>query len=184
MELTSIECKKMIRNDIIILIVSAIAFAFGYIGLVVTNEFSFILLLEGFVSGIILAGMVGIFFTLFLAIASDGEYFWAFIGAGVGELLLLLLINWIAEKITSNLANKNTVYMLVICVLFCAFFVFLVVHLRSTRKEYKEAIERESTMQKRQNAEENEWLIKQEVSQQEVNQQEVSQQEENEWLIK
>ena len=175
MELTSIECKKMIRNDIIVLVVSAIAFAFGYIGLVVTNEFSFILLLEGFVSGILLAGMVGIFFALFLAIASEGDYFWAFIGAGIGEIVALLLLNWLLDKITSNLTAKNTIFILAMFL----FFVLLVVHLVSTRKEYKEAIERESAMQNHQNAEENEWLIKQEVSKQEVNQQ-----EENEWLIK
>lgn len=179
-EQTSIECKRMIRNDIIVLAVSIIAFAIGFMGEVADRTFSFALLQRGLTMGLVYAGAIGIFLTLFLAIASGGNYFWAFMGAGIGEMIALLLVNWVAGLITSNLTVKNTIIIIAICL----FFVLLVVHLLSTRKEYKEAVERESAMQIHQNADENEWLIKQEVSQQEVSQQEVSQQAENEWLIK
>lgn len=156
MELTSIECKRMVRNDIIVLVVSVIAFAVGFMGEVADRTLSFALFQRGLTMGLVYAGAIGIFLTLFLAMASGGDYFFAFMGAGIGAMIALLFVNWVAGLITSNLTIKNTIVVIAICL----FFVLLVVHLVSTRKEYKEAIERESAMQSHQNPEENEWLLK------------------------
>lgn len=156
MELTSIECKRMIRNDIIVLVVSILAFAVGFMGEVADRTLSFALFQRGLTMGLVYAGAIGIFLTLFLAIASGGDYFFAFMGAGIGAMIALLLVNWVAGLITRNLTVKNSIIVIAICL----FFVLLVVHLVSTRKEYKEAIELESAMQSHQNAEENEWLLK------------------------
>lgn len=156
MELTSIECKRMIRNDIIVLVVSILAFAVGFMGEVADRTLSFALFQRGLTMGLVYAGAIGIFLTLFLAIASGGDYFFAFMGAGIGAMIALLLVNWVAGLITRDLTVKNSIIVIAICL----FFVLLVVHLVSTRKEYKEAIELESAMQSHQNAEENEWLLK------------------------
>lgn len=156
MELTSIECKRMIRNDIIVLVVSILAFAVGFMGEVADRTLSFALFQRGLTMGLVYAGAIGIFLTLFLAIASGGDYFFAFMGAGIGAMIALLFVNWVAGLITRNLTVKNSIIVIAICL----FFVLLVVHLVSTRKEYKEAIELESAMQSHQNAEENEWLLK------------------------
>lgn len=156
MELTSIECKRMIRNDIIVLVVSILAFAVGFMGEVADRTLSFALFQRGLTMGLVYAGAIGIFLTLFLAIASGGDYFFAFMGAGIGAMIALLLVNWVAGLITRNLTVKNSIIVIAICL----FFVLLVVHLVSTRKEYKEAIELESAMQSHQNPEENEWLLK------------------------
>lgn len=156
MELTSTECKRMIRNDIIVLVVSILAFAVGFMGEVADRTLSFALFQRGLTMGLVYAGAIGIFLTLFLAIASGGDYFFAFMGAGIGAMIALLLVNWVAGLITRDLTVKNSIIVIAICL----FFVLLVVHLVSTRKEYKEAIELESAMQSHQNAEENEWLLK------------------------